>query len=238
MLTASYKKRLVEAFKALVTKRRETHARQLAVGTDGAAELAPGDVTPRLRVEPCATFYLRTARAYAFLENFLTAMVGQDRLKKLHGLKKDGPRELPLAEELAALRERFYGFYLVSCEDIGMRPKFLEGELVVEAEAKATALAWLTTLQDEPDLARDTRVAVPILRLVRDKTRLWATLGVRLARLDATYARAPKVRPWGQNTEDRAWRDPESWQLGDSHFVIPVDEFAEFELDGSNVLTP
>ena len=96
---------------------------------------------------------------------------------------EDGPRKPPLAEELAALRKRFYGFYLVSCEDIGMRPEFLEGELVEEAEAKAAALAWLETLRDEPDLARDTRVAVPIFRsLARNKTRLWARKVKKLSR--------------------------------------------------------
>jgi len=240
LLTASYKKRLVEAFKALVTKRRETHSRHIFMyGAGGmVAELQPDAVRPRLRVEPCVTFYLRTARAYAFLENFLVATIGQDRLQAIHALKKDGLREPPLAEELGASRERFYGFYLISCEDIGMRPEFLEGELVSEAEAKSAALAWLTTLRDDPDLARDTRVSVPVFRdNVRNKTRLWATLGVRLARLDATYARAPKVRPFDQLARDRRWRDPESWQLGESHFVIPVDEFAEFELNGSNVLT-
>ena len=59
----------------------------------------------------------------------------------------------------------------------------------------------------------------------------------RFALLDASYARAPKVRPLDEEAEDRALRDPESWQLGVSHLVIPVDEFAEFEVDGSNALT-
>jgi hypothetical protein len=237
LLTASYKKRLVEAFKSLVTKIRETQASRLAMASL-SAPLKSEQVAPRLRVEPCATFYLRTARAYAFLENFLVAMVGQERLEKLHGLNADGPRKPPLAEELAALKKRFYGFYLVSCEDIGMQPEFLEGELVDEADAKAVALAWLETMRDDPDLARDTRVTVPIFRsLARNKTRLWATLGVRLVRLEVSYARAPKVRPLNEDSEDRSWRDPESWQLGISHVVIPVDEFAEFEVDGSNAIT-
>ncbi len=79
LLTASYKKRLVDAFKALVTKRRETHARHVYAGAD-AGPLRPGEVRPRLRVEPCVTFYLRSARAYDFLQNLLLATVGRERL--------------------------------------------------------------------------------------------------------------------------------------------------------------
>ena len=66
------------------------------------------------------------------------------------------------------------------------------------------------------------------------KTRLWATLGVRLAHLEADYARPPQVRP---KADGGPWKEVESWQLGRSRYVIAVDEFAEIELAGSNVLT-
>ena len=64
LLTARYKKRLLEAFKSMITKRRETHARQMDTAKTLSAAPRPANVEPRLRVEPCATFYLRTARAY------------------------------------------------------------------------------------------------------------------------------------------------------------------------------
>jgi hypothetical protein len=234
LLTASYKKRLIEAFKALVTKRRETHARQLDEG-DTANEIAPNEMYPRLRVEPCATFYLRTARAYAFLQNFLLATVGSEELSKLHGLRKSGPRDIHLAKELAVIRERFYGLYLVSCEDIGMKPQFLEDEVVEQDAAKAAALDWLEHLVDDPDLARDTRVSVPIfIDPLGGETRLWATLGVRLAMLDASYARPPKVR---SKVEGGPWQEVESYQLGESQYLIPVEEFGEIELPSSASLT-
>ena len=47
-------------------------------------------VKPRLRVEPCPTYYLRTARSYDFLLNFLLAAVGEDGLASLHGLQAKG----------------------------------------------------------------------------------------------------------------------------------------------------
>jgi hypothetical protein len=235
LLTASYKKRLVEAFKALITKRRETHARQGAMAGDKASAPLPEQVQPRLRIEPCATFYLRTARAYGFLRNFLHASVGQDRLAQLHGLKKDGLREPTLADELDLLRQRFYGLYLITCEDIGMRPRLLPDELVDEQAAKEAALAWIKNLEHDPDLARDTRVSVPIYTArLQNKTRLWATLGIRFARLEASYARPPKVRPQDGGQD---WQEAEPDTLSKSHYVIAVDEFSEFELPGSASLT-
>jgi hypothetical protein len=236
LLTATYKKRLVEAFKAMITKRRETHARQLATPKASVAEpLDEYAVSPRLRVEPCATFYLRTARAYAFLQDFLDATVGHDRLNAMHGLTQEGQRAKDLAGELESMRLRFYGYYLIACEDIGMRPQFLEGEVVDADAAKTVALAWLDTWPDDPDLACDTRVAIPIvIDPMRDVTRLWATIGVRLAKLDASFARRPKVRPEGTGDP---WKEVEPYQLSESHYVLPVDEFVEFEIPGSNAVT-
>jgi len=234
LLTAKYKKRLVEAFKALITKRRETHARQVtSAGLETAAPFGEGHVRPRLRIEPCATFYLRTARAYAFLQNFLLATAGEERLAELRGLKKGGDRAVSLAQELDAVRRRFYGFYLLACEDIGMRPQFLEDEAVDQTAAMKAALSWLKGITNDPDLACDTRVSVPIYIDPTRGTRLWATLGVRLAHLEASYARPPRVRP----REGGAWEEVEAYQLDTSRYVIPVDEFAEFEIPGSNALT-
>jgi len=239
LLTISYKKRLVEAFKALVTKRRETHVRQLEAAA-AKSDMAPpplerAEVRPRLRIEPCPTFYLRTARAYAFLQSLLLATAGKDRLAPLHGLKQGGTREMPLADELDGIRLRFYGFYLIACEDIGMKPQLLADEPLERKAAQTAALAWLADLKQNPDLACDTRVAVPIyVDRISGKTRLWATLGVRLARLETEYARPPKVRPKAQGGP---WKEVEGYQLAPSQYVIPVDEFAEIELPGLRTLT-
>ena len=234
LLTAKYKRRLVEAFKALITKRRETHARQLAASKDVTA-MPPqrGEVKPRLRIEPLATFYLRTARAYAFLEGFLESALGADRLAGLHGMKKDGRRTLALADELADMKVRFYGFYLIACEDIGLRPQFLPGEAVDQSAAVANATTWLDGMADDEDLGRDTRVSVPIYIGEMTGTRLWATLGVRLARLEATYVRPPSMRP----TSGGEWQQVDPFMLDTSSYLIAVDEFAELTLKGAQVLT-
>jgi hypothetical protein len=229
LLTRAYKARMVEAFKALMTKRRETHVR--GVKTAAAAEaMMPAEIAPRLRLEPCPSYYLRTARAYEFLRNFLQAAVGEPALKGLHGLKEGGERPADLSAELQAIRDLFYGCYLVSSEDIGDTPHFLDGEVVDRGRCEAAAIAWLAKPLDDPDMAVDTRVSVPIyFDRPANKTRLWATLGVRLARLEASYARPPRLRVKGDKGE---WQLVESYRLGTSRYLIAVDEFAEIELPG------
>src|SRR5207248_2666956 len=86
-------------------------------------------VKPRLRVEPCPSYFLRTARAYAFLANFLEAAVGKEALMEIDGMYQDmgvivsgsgrsfrhvieraGKKfDLNLHDELQFQRELFYG---------------------------------------------------------------------------------------------------------------------------------
>ena len=123
-------------------------------------------IAPRLRLEPCPSYYLRTARGYAFLSTFLESALEGDTLKTLHGLREGTPpeRDPDLRTELHAIRDLFYGFYLLSAEDIGLKPKFLEGENINREQCEVLAARWLASFSTDPDLARDTRVSVPHLR--------------------------------------------------------------------------
>lgn len=233
LLTARYKKRLLEAFKSMITKRRETHARQMAAATD-SAPLPPNEIYPRLRVEPCATFYLRTARAYHFVANFLESSIGRENLDQLTGLRKEGPREKTLGIELIEMSNRFYGLYLVVCEDIGMKSALAEDETIDEEACYRLANEWLEELKDDVDLKVDTRVSIPIARSIRrNKTRLWATLGVRLAQLKVSWVTPPKIRRQGESE----WQDVERRTARGRNYLITVDEFAELELNGIRLLT-
>ncbi len=230
LLTKPYKKRMLEAFAALITKRRETHARQLDWATAEAA--APRreleEVRPRLRVEPCPSYYVRTARSYAFLINFLTATLGEQTLQAIHGLRQAGAQQDDLATELVAQRDRFYGLYLISCEDIGHKPALDAGEVNDPEACYQAAGEWLAHIADEADLAEDTRVAVPIyVDPFKGTTRLWVTLGVRLTKLEARFVRAPRVKP-AEGEGD--WKEVEGRKLHAAFHVIPVDEFAEVEV--------
>nr|AXL06669.1 hypothetical protein [uncultured bacterium] len=229
-LTKPYKKRMLEAFAALITKRRETHARQLDApkATAAAPPRELEEVKPRLRVEPCPSYYVRTARSYAFLQNFLTATLGEETLKTIHGLRQAGEQKDDLAAELAAQRDRFYGLYLISCEDIGHKPELKEGEVADDEACYKSAEAWLAKLADEPDLAEDTRVAVPIyIDPFKKSMRLWVTLGLRLTKLDARFVRSPRLKPAEGEGE---WKEVEGWKLHTASHLIAVDEFAEVEV--------
>ena len=235
LLTKSYKKRMLEAFQALITKRRETHARDLAAKSAEPAPLPRAQIKPRLRVEPCPSYYLRTARSYDFLLNFLTAAVGEDGLKSLHGWKDGGERSKTLLDELRWMREFFYGLHLLSAEDIGMAPRLRIDEPVDRAACETTATQWLANCHGDLDLKVDTRVSVPIyFDAFRRRTRLWATVGVRLAKLHVSYAKPPRIRLL--NSKDD-WQDIESGQLESVEYAIAVDEFAEVEIPGLQPLS-
>ena len=230
LFTAKYKKRLLEAFKSMITKRRETHARQLAALKEASAPRLPTVVRPRLRVEPCASFYLRTARAYRFVENYLESSLGRESLNQLVGLRETSDRGMPLGNELANIRNRFYGLYLIVCDDIGMQPEFADGETVDVDACYDLAQLWLDEIESNIDLGLDTRVSVPVgHNSMENTTRLWSTIGVRLAKLDVSYINPPRIRPQGE----LEWQDVKSRSVKRSSYVIAVDEFAELTIKGA-----
>ncbi len=267
LLSKKYKARMLEAFKALITKRRETHVRQLNVAAaNGSAMDEPpeGEISPRLRVEPNPTYYLRTARAYAFLWTFLQDWLAEKSVPNSsrieHGQCERGDRKVLLRSELKWMIQFFYGLYLVSCEDIGMKPEALENEPVYWPGPKDTALSWLEGhvdsltprpdgkqvtpdeifIRSDDDLAVDTRVAVPVYfdtTSGAEKTRCWGTLGVRPVKLRAWYATQPKWRPIDEKGAGKGqWEEVPRHRLSDAHYIILTDEFGEFTLKGSRVL--
>ncbi len=234
LLTKAYKKRMIDAFAAVMTKRRETHVRLLEAAKSAEALPPPVQVRPRLRIEPCPSYYLRMARSYDFLLSFLLATVGNDGLSALHGLKEGGERSKSLLEELRWFREFFYGLHLLCAEDIGMVPGLRPDEPVDKAACEAKATEWLASYATDADLKADTRVSVPLyFDFLRQRTRLWATVGVRLAKLDVSFARPPKIKPSSGSGD---WKDVTRDQLEAVEYVMAVDEFAEAEIPGTQPL--
>lgn len=239
LLKKRYKQRTLAAFEAILTKRRETHVRQLPIPdlaiSPPPMRMSPAaiKVQPRLRIEPCPSYYLRTARAYRFLARFLEERIGAPALRSLHGLRQGGAREMNLHSELYFIRDLFYGLYLLSAEDIGMKPDLAKDEVEDGERCYRIAADWLPKAFADSDYRVDSRVIVPIaVDRGRGVTRSWATLGVRLAKLDAEYARPPHIKP-----EGGGWQVAESAQLQASHYLIAIDEFAEVEWPGLRVLT-
>lgn len=230
LLSARYKQRMLDAFAATMTKRRETHIRQASDEVGGASAPMPlSELSPRLRLEPNATYYLRTARAYFFLQRFLNDAVGAAFLGEIKGLREGGTRETNLADELEAQKNLFYGFYLLSMEDVGLPPSLMEGELDNVETARTQAIEWLKDFAADPDLAVDTRIVVPVaINPIRGTAQLWGTAGVRLARLEVAFETQflPLVRPSGSDEE---WQTYEGF-VDKTTYYIPVDEFISVEI--------
>ena len=172
-----------EAFQATITKRKETHVLRSESGAKvTASPPAPLErFSPRLRLEPAPTYYLRMARSYRFLDTTLRDLVGESQLAEIHGLTQEGIRTRPLLAELQDLQRLFYGCYAVSAEDIGLELNMTDDELADLSESKILAEKWLVEFTNDPDLNIDTRVIVPVAEDLQRATMLtWATLGVSL----------------------------------------------------------
>ena len=125
LLHSKYKKRLREAFEAMLTKRRETHVKQLHIIRSIGGSIRRLPLSPELSVEPTATNFLRTARAYRFLADNLRTFFTE---KELSALKIEG-FDNGLLKEFDNTIQLFYGLYLITCNDMGMTPKLKPMEI-------------------------------------------------------------------------------------------------------------
>ncbi|HEY6078931.1 MAG TPA: hypothetical protein VIW29_09010, partial [Polyangiaceae bacterium] len=189
LLTRAYKEKLVETFKSLLIQTRETHVKQIAIvnARTLSAEVEAREFTlyPKLVVEPFPTFYLRTARAYRFLQGVLDATLGPDFLVGTARLLEDGTRaQVPLGQELTDKQRLLYGLHLLSADSIGMAPELADDEALAFPvdEARAGALAWLQNVGSDEDVARDPRVSLPVAT-DRDYAIYWAVVGVKVLHL-------------------------------------------------------
>lgn len=201
LLTAAYKKKLLETFKSLITQARETHVKQLAVpGFTASVPLLEIDLYPQRPVEPFPTFYLRSARGYRFLSTFLTAFFDDGLLVGGHRLNEDGTSSAAgLGEELRAMTERLYGLHRLAAESVGVDPDaaLLPEELVEfpRDAARTRAREWLAGWTTDVDVRRDPRVMVPVARTAEGQTLAWATIGVKVYKSSAAFVAGhePKV---------------------------------------------
>ena len=202
LLTAAYKKKLVETFKSIITQTRETHVKQLETGADVTSAPPPEvDIYPQFAVEPFPTFYLRNARAYRFLGTFLHGVVGQKFISSRRRLRESGASSsLPLDQELKQMTELLYGLHALTARAVGLRP---EARLLAEelaefplAASVKRAEAWAATWQNDPDILSDPRVIVPVWKNSTNKQIIyWAVLGVKVVKISTRFVKGhePKV---------------------------------------------
>jgi hypothetical protein len=191
LLTAAYKKQLIDTFETIITETRETHVKQLATAVAIAAEPMLMDLYPKLPVEPFPTFCLRAARAYRFLGTFLEATLGPGFLGGLARLHEDGSTgATTLAAELARTTLLVYGLPGTACASLGMRPESHlladETTAIDQKAAPDVARQWLAAWQSDPDATADPRVIVPIAN-TDGEPRYRATIGGKSLPISAEF---------------------------------------------------
>jgi hypothetical protein len=193
-LDESYRRELVGLFRSLLALTRETHIKQLetpVVGAGGVLDQLRVEVQPGLTLEPLASYYLRRARSYGFVQRVLEAAFGPQALSEMHRRTAGGSIGMPLGEELQRMRTLFRGAYRATCAQIGL-PPVLDGA-GAQAERNLFA-AFRDGLAEDSDLGRDIRMLVPVFYdRLRSKTKVWAVLGVAERRLRVGYAEPPAL---------------------------------------------
>lgn len=237
-----YREKLIELFKGAYALTRETHIKQLETPSLPTAPQEDRFEEPKIQVfvplelsgEPLPTYYLRRAESYAFIRTVLEETFGPEALTRMHRLNPDGPVDKTLDEELRWMESLFRGAYTTVGRQLGMAvPSGSQDSGGGDPEADARLfLNWTANLSLDPDLARDTRMMVPIFYDVdREKTKVWAMFGWQSYPLRVTRERRPEVRvldsdgkPLGENRYDLTYDDRRIQTV-----IIPIT--AEFYVD-------
>jgi hypothetical protein len=239
-MNAGYRKRLEEAFRSMLTQARETHIKQLDMAK--ATGMAPGPPVPKLyitpdwRLEPIPTYYQRVADGYQFLGNFLNSVLGAE-LSKIALLDPDMKPDGNLWENLGAMERLYTGFNIVASRGIGIKPvstAMATGRPLppnfYQNSAKE-AEQWLAEWRNDPLMARDIRVIVPMGINSKGQLTCWTVMGIRPITIKAGYETRPTVK---QIAGPKADVDVEYEGMT---YTVLVPVFSEVVLDSAVPLT-
>ncbi len=232
LLTAGYKEKLVSAFNSVFSTKRETRAKPvqgfICSGNPPPPDMV--DVYPNFSVEPLPTFYLRTARAYAFLLSHLNSTLGSGFLNSTARMFEDlAGSEIHLADELRRMVLINYGLFIISARSVGLNPAGLVSEDEVQeysiAESVLTARDWISEWSENSDVLQDPREIVKVaLDASSAQTINRAVLGVRLLRLGAEFVEGyePEIIDQGDRCEMN--------DFVSHHYYLLIDEAREVKL--------
>ena len=240
LLSRVYQERLFHPYFA--TKQEVSDASKVIVAKPWTAS-DPKKLCPTFRVEPVPQFYVRTARVYDYMYRVAVALLGPQSITKVHRLLPDGsesPNFLHL--EIEAMKRLFYGLYMVSCEDLGLRPDLNSSDIFDRELAYREALEWLKNISEEKDFARDSRYISPGFYVhLSEQNRqeqlvmTWANLGFRLMKFDSSFAKPPQIRDSG---DGGVWNAATAAELGHGKYVLPVSQFKMLDLVGRGGIPP
>jgi hypothetical protein len=201
----------------------------------------PEKLSPQFRIEPIPQFYLRSARAYNYLEKVATNVLGPESVGKVRRILPDGQRATePLATEIQRMKQIFYGLYMISCQDLGTKSVFQATDEIDPDECQRVAGEWLAQAFDDPDFALDGRYISPGFSIrsrdpgqTEQLVMTWANLGFRLLKFRSSFAQRPQIRP-----EGGIWQGADPEILGTSHYIMPTIQFRAIDLLSRGGLAP
>ena len=221
-LTKEYKERLINAFKTIMTKNRETHIKFIGGLVLLSAKPQPQEI--EIHVEPQITLLLRQIQGYIFLYTNLVNLLSEEFLQNIYRYTERGDSEISVNEELLELIDLLGGCTLLSGDDLGHPVDLAATGLAGKNETllKEKALEWIDDIQEDPDLHVNVQMAIPIGPARGNSAYYWGILGVRPIKLKFWYEVPPNIAETSFSSEDIIiWLDTEYWIL--------VDEFIEFE---------
>lgn len=100
----------------------------------------------------------------------------------------EGLAFVSLGQELADMESLFFGMYQVVTGAIGCPATIEQREEAQLQQDIDYARKWLTSYQEDPDLAQDNRMMVPIFYdIERKMTKVWVMLGYSVSELTLSY---------------------------------------------------
>jgi hypothetical protein len=226
----AYAKLCEDVFKAMLTKRRETHVKQLEIPRVGAAapirdEVVVVTVTPSMHAEPQVTYLRRTADAYRFVREALSATLGEGAL----GTPMYGLEEEAISDALTRVERRFRSLAALLCSELGLDPG-IAGDGLDEDAVLALGARAAKALDDKSTVAEfsyDPRMMVPVaFDLTTQKVRCWAVLGVAVRKVEISYKTMPAV---AVETKDGRSVDPKNLRIRSGTFwgSLPYEVWIE-----------
>jgi len=220
-----YQRHLVELFKGALALTRETHIKQLEIPTAASSRPMRPKIylSPEFSVEPLPEMYRRRAESYRFIRTVLEKAFGAPALAEMHRQTAEGFVETNLDVELRQMTEIFDGAALVTARELGLPSLDAKKRGGTEAEVSPQSIAaadnflqWAAATASDDDLARDSRMMVPVFfDAAREKTKVWGFLGWQTRRIDFTLGSKPSVKvfnaegktPTGLDDPELIWHD-------------------------------
>jgi hypothetical protein len=195
-LSSEYRRHLRELFKGLLALTRETHIKQLEMAMVGCA-LRQGRnricIEPGLSIEPLATYYLRRALSYVFVQDVLEQCFGPT-WQDLKLVNEEGGDGAKLGHALTEMENIFFGAHLAVCGELGMAPETSAFSSRQPQQDLSGFAAWKAAVDTDGDLSHDTRMMVPVFfDIERGKTKAWVLLGWSERPITIGFHQRPKV---------------------------------------------